>query len=409
MASNLDSGLKTAEFQASPVPAPEALIARAKEMIPSLKARARQCVADRNVPTETIAEMKDAGFFRVMQPKRFGGYEMHPNVFFDIQRQLSEGCMSTAWVYGVVGCHPFQLALFDERAQIEVWGDDQDMLVSSTYQPVGKVERTEGGFHLSGRWPFSSGSVHCGWVLLGAIAPGESEGSPPEMCTMLLPRQDYVIDESKWFTFGLQGTGSHDIVVDRAFVPEYRIHRASDGYLCKNPGQAINTAPLYTMPWGQFFLRAVSSAAFGAGHAAVDAALEIMKSRVSKATSKASKDDQVLQGAIAATEAQLLEMELSLSATFDEIMSYLERGERISVDKRIFWTYQSATVVQRLARLVDAMVERLGSRAIYMTSGIVQPWQDILAARAHVANDPYSKTEEMTTVLTGGTPPPGFY
>ena len=89
----------------APVEAPsaETLIARAKAMIPSLKARAKQCVAERNVPRETIAEMTEAGFFRVLQPKRYGGYEMHPNVFFEIQKNLAEGCMSTGWVYGVVG------------------------------------------------------------------------------------------------------------------------------------------------------------------------------------------------------------------------------------------------------------------------------------------------------------------
>ena len=94
-------------------PTAQELIARARAMIPALKTRARQCVADRNVPAETIAEMQDAGFFRILQPKRWGGYEMHPNVFFEVQKALAEGCMSTGWIYGVLGCHPYELALFD--------------------------------------------------------------------------------------------------------------------------------------------------------------------------------------------------------------------------------------------------------------------------------------------------------
>ena len=138
------------------VPTAEELIARAQAMIPTLKARARDCVRQRNVSSETIAEMKAAGFFRILQPKRWGGYEMHPNVFFEVQKALAEGCMSTGWMYGVVGCHPYEMALFHDEAQEEVWGDDADMLVSSTYQPVGKVTHVEGGFRLSGRWGFSS-------------------------------------------------------------------------------------------------------------------------------------------------------------------------------------------------------------------------------------------------------------
>src|SRR4051794_25870780 len=125
-----------AASQASETPSAEELLARARAMIPALKARARQCTADRNVPAETIAEMREAGFFRILQPKRWGGFEMHPNVFFGVQKALAEGCMSTGWMYGVLGCHPYELALFDDRAQVEVWGDDNSMLVSSTYQPV---------------------------------------------------------------------------------------------------------------------------------------------------------------------------------------------------------------------------------------------------------------------------------
>jgi 3-hydroxy-9,10-secoandrosta-1,3,5(10)-triene-9,17-dione monooxygenase len=107
---------------ADQIPTPGVLIERARAMIPALKSRARQCIADRDVPAETIVEMQAAGFFRVLQPKRWGGYEMHPNVFFDVQKLLAEGCMSTGWIYGVLGCHPYELALFDNRAQQEVWG-----------------------------------------------------------------------------------------------------------------------------------------------------------------------------------------------------------------------------------------------------------------------------------------------
>ncbi|MCB2063330.1 MAG: flavin-dependent monooxygenase [Novosphingobium sp.] len=377
-------------------------------MIPVLKARAKACVAGRDVPVETVTEMKEAGFFRVLQPRRYGGFEMHPNVFFEVQKHLAEGCMSTGWIYGVLGCHPYQLGLFDDRAQKEVWGSDRDMLVSSTYQPVGKVERAEGGFYLSGHWGFSSGSAHCGWVLLGSIIPPASEGEPIEMRTFLLPREDYTIDKDKWHTFGLQGTGSHDIIVDRAFVPEYRTHRGIDGFLGTNPGQQVNTAPLYSMPWAQLFVRSVSTSSMGAAKAAIGAALEIMKTRVSTNTGKASKDDQFLQQAIASAVAQIDEMELSLKASFDEIMAYCERGETIPMERRTLFTYQSSTVVRRLAGLVDAMVARLGSKALYMNSEMVQPWLDLNAGRAHVANDPGNRMEDVVNTMMGSPPQYGF-
>lgn len=386
------------------VPTHQELVDRARAMIPALKARAKHCTDARNVPAESIAEMQKAGFFRILQPKRFGGYEMHPNTFFDVQKQLAEGCMSTGWVFGVLGCHPYELALFDSRAQQDVWGDDNAMLVSSTYQPVGKVEHTDGGFYLSGRWGFSSGSLHCGWILLGALIFPPDGNGPPEMRTFLLPRSDYQIIEGSWETFGLQGTGSLDIVVERVFVPDYRTHKASDGFLCKNPGQAENSGPLYTLPWAQVFVRSVSTAAFGGARAAVNAALAIMKDRVSTNTGKASKADPLLHAAMAAAHAQILEMEATLRLAFDDLLAIAERGEAIPMEKRALYAYQSSTVVRRLARLVDDMMQLLGGRAIYMSSEIIQPWLDLNAARAHVANDPANRVSDVVGTMLGEAP-----
>ena len=387
------------------LPSAEELVERARAMIPTLKARAKQAIADRKVPDETIAEMKEAGFFRILQPRRWGGYEMNPNVFFDVLKLIAEGCMSTGWVYGVVGCHPYELALFSGKAQAEVWGEDDTVLVSSSYQPVGKVEHAEGGFYLSGRWGFSSGSQHCDWVLLGALVPPSAPGGPPDMRTFLVPRRDYAIDET-WDTFGLRGTGSHDIVIERAFVPDHRTHRAADGFLCTNPGQKENSAPLFTLPWAQIFLRSVSTAAIGGTHAAIKAAVAIAQDRISTNTGKSSKTDPALMGAIAKAYAQVGEMEATLASSFDAMMAKAERGEPLEMAERALNRYQSSTVVRRCADLVDEMLPMLGGRAIYMSSAIVQPWLDINAARAHVANDPNNMAADLVGGLMGE--PPAF-
>lgn len=394
------------KLAASPVdvPTPEELVARAKAMIPVLKSRAAKCVAERDVPAETIREFHEAGFFRILQPKRWGGYEMHPNVFFDVQKALAEGCMSTGWMYGVVGCHPYELALFHDEAQQEVWGEDTSVLASSSYQPVGKVTHVEGGFRLSGRWGFSTGSVHCDWVVLGAMCPPKNEGDAPDMRAFLLPRKDYEIDREAWRVFGLQGTGSHDIIVDDVFVPEYRTHRSIDGFLCQNPGQKENDGPLFTLPWAQVFVRSVSTAAFGGARAALNAAIEIAQSRVSTNTGKASSADPFLLAAIAKAHSQILEMETTLRLTFDDLMDYAERGEPIPMEKRALYAYNSSTVVRRLADLADEMMQLLGGRAIYTSSPIIQPWLDLNAGRAHVANDPNNRTGDVLGTMLGNQP-----
>jgi 3-hydroxy-9,10-secoandrosta-1,3,5(10)-triene-9,17-dione monooxygenase len=366
---------------------PDALIEHARSMIPALKARSERATAERCIPAETIREMQEAGFFRVLQPCRYGGYELSPQTFFDIQLALAEGCMSTAWVYGVVGVHPFQLALFDARAQQEVWAKNDATLMSSSYQPVGKVERVEGGYRLSGSWGFSSGCDHCDWVLLGSLIFPAEPGGAPEMRTFLLPRSDYRIVHD-WTVFGLQGTGSHGIVVENAFVPEHRTHRAIDGFLGTNPGCAVNTAWLYRLPWAQVFVRAVSSSAIGALQGGLDAFIGVAAKRVSTNTGRASKVDPQVLNAAARTRSAIVEMKTTLRLSFEAMNATVSAGKEIPLVDRMRYRYESSQVVRRCAELCDELMRLLGGRAVYMDSPLVRYWLDINAARAHVANDP---------------------
>jgi 3-hydroxy-9,10-secoandrosta-1,3,5(10)-triene-9,17-dione monooxygenase len=367
------------------IPSREELVRRARAMLPALKARQAEAYALRKMPAETMREMVAAGFFRILQPRRYGGFEMDPQVFFDVQMTLAEACMSTAWVLGVVGCHPYQIALFDDRAQAEVWGSNPDTLVSSSYQPVGKVEVVEGGFRLSGRWGFSSGCEYCDWVLLGSLI--FSKDGPPEMRTFLVPRKDYKILDN-WHTFGLQATGSQDIVVENAFVPDYRTHKAIDGFMCANPGQAVNTGPLYKLPWAQVFVRSVSTAAIGATQGALNAFTDIGKKRVSTNTGKATKQDMSAILAAARTQSAIDEMKTLLYRNFDEMMAAMRAGGELSLEQRVRYRYQSSQIGRRCADLIDELMPLLGGRAIYTDSPIIRFWLDANAARAHVANDP---------------------
>ena len=202
----------------------DGLLDKVHTLLPRIRERTEECKAGRRVPAETVSELQDAGFFLALQPARYGGLELMPQHFFRAQMALAEACMSTAWACGIVAVHAYQLALMDERAQQDVWGDSIHTRVSSSYAPMGKVEKVEGGFRFSGRWGWSSGCDHCTWVLLGGIVPDEGYR------TFLIPREDYDIEDT-WQVMGLQGTGSNDIVVKNAFVPDYRTHKKMAGFL----------------------------------------------------------------------------------------------------------------------------------------------------------------------------------
>jgi 3-hydroxy-9,10-secoandrosta-1,3,5(10)-triene-9,17-dione monooxygenase len=368
------------------VPDAATLVARAEAMIPVLRERAAKGEADRKIPDETIADFKKAGFFDILKPKRWGGFEMEPNVFFKVQIAVAEGCMSSAWVLGVLGVHPLQMGLFPLKAQEDVWSKDASTLVSSSYQPVGKVEKADGGFYLSGQWSFSSGSQHCDWGFLGALIFPEDGKGPPEYRTFLLPRSDYQIIDT-WHTYGLKATGSHDIRVDRAFVPEHRTHKAMDGYLCRNPGQEVNTGDLFKLPWAAIFTRAVSTASIGAAQGALKDFLEIAKSRVSTNTGMATKADPFVLSAAANTAAELEGMKTSLFKVFDDMMEVVRQGKDVAPDHRVFYKYQASRVARRCADLVDELLLLSGARGVFNENPMVRPWLDLKTGRNHIANN----------------------
>jgi 3-hydroxy-9,10-secoandrosta-1,3,5(10)-triene-9,17-dione monooxygenase len=286
----------------------------------------------------------------------------------------------------VVAVHNWQLALFPQQAQDEVWGKDTSVLISSSYAPTGKIERVEGGFKVSGRWSFSSGSDHCQWVFLGGFAPvGPDE--KPDMRTYLLPRSDYKIEDT-WHVMGLKGTGSKDIVVDGAFVPEYRTHKLIDGYLRKSPGNELNPAPLFRLPFGQIFVRSVSTTSIGIAQGALDSYREVTSQRFAASTGSKIAEDPTAQIVAAHAASVIDEMKLVLYRNFDEMMTTVRAGKDLSVDRRVQFRYESSLVVDKCVGIIDDLFTASGGRAIFLSSPIQRFFLDIHTARAHYANNP---------------------
>src|SRR6201985_1627899 len=157
--------------------ATQAVIAAVTELLPVFRQRAQETEDARVVPAESVKSLEETGFFRLLQPASAGGLEADPIAFFTAVRLIASACGSTGWVASVLGVHPWQLGLFPERAQEEVWGADPGTRMSSSYAPPARARVVDGGYQLTGRWSFSSGSSHATWVLLGAIAAGD-DGKP---------------------------------------------------------------------------------------------------------------------------------------------------------------------------------------------------------------------------------------
>lgn len=369
------------------------MLAAIKAMQPTLRARAAETRELRKVPQASIDELQELGFFLTLQPKRYGGYEFSPQEFFQLQIALAEGCMSTAWASAIIACHAFQLALMPDQAQQDVWQDSIHTRISSAYAPMGKVEKVEGGFKFSGRWGWSSGSDHCSWALLGGIVPGEGYR------TFLVPKGDYVIEDT-WQSMGLQGTGSNDIVIENAFVPEHRTHKQMDGFLGTNPGLAVNDAPLFRIPWAQIFVRIVSTPAIGA---CKDALRLYREGALNKQSADPTKlaGDTATQENIAFAQNGIDEMEAILFKNFDQITAQIAKGEEVAIEDRLLYRYQASLVIEKSMAVVDRLFNVAGGRSVFLGSEIQQRFLDIHTARAHVANNPTSFARNLGAVSLG--------
>jgi len=384
----------------NPPVTPEVLIERARALVPKLIERGREADRAVRIPDETIAEMKAAGLFRVMQPHRYGGYEMSPRVFYEAQLALAEGCMSTAWVYGVLGVHPWQMALFDVRAQDEVWSKDDSTIIASTYMPVGKVESVNGGFRLSGRWSFSSGCEHAEWIFLGGMVPPRAGETEPHYRTFLVPKSDYKIIRN-WDVIGLKATGSHDIVTDNAFVPEHRTHRTRDDSREARPGLAVNSAPLYTLPFAQVFVRAVSTSCLGGLQGALNAFRASASRQVSRNFLGRTALDPTAQSVAAETASMIDLMKLALLRNFDNMMAHAEQSGQAPVGDRLLYRFQSAQVVDVCAEYASKLLKSCGGSGIYESHPLTRYFLDIHAGRAHVANNQGPVARNFGGVLLG--------
>jgi 3-hydroxy-9,10-secoandrosta-1,3,5(10)-triene-9,17-dione monooxygenase len=361
---------------------------RVRDLLPTLREQAQETEDRRALSADTVKSLAETGFFRLLQPARFGGYEAEPLTFLRGVREIAAACGSTGWVASVVGVHNWQLALFPDQAQQDVWGDDPSTRMSSSYAPTGKIKAVEGGYRVSGRWSFSSGCEHATWVLLGGIVPPGEDGAQADFRTFLIPAADYAI-EDVWHTVGLRGTGSNDIVVRDAFVPTYRSLSFNDTARCKCPGQELNTSPIYRIPYGSLFPCAITTPIIGMAIGAYDAHVGYTRERVRASyVGVRAAEDPHSQVRVAVAASDLDSAWLAIETDFRELMGHAAAGEKLPMRLRLRVRRDQVRGTGLAITAVDRLFENSGGRAIYLTSPIQRFWRDAHAGRAHAINDP---------------------
>ncbi len=356
-------------------------------VLPAVRERAPRAEQLRHLPDETFADFQEGGLFRCLQPKRYGGFELDPGIFYQGVAEVGAACGSTGWVFGVLGVHNWHLAIFPPQAQEDVWGEDTSIQLSTSLAPTGTVERVTDGFRLAGRWSFSSGCDFCQWAVLGGLAPPVDSGAPPDARVFLVPRADYRIEDN-WHVTGLCGTGSKDIVVEDAFVPVHRSHSYLDAFHLRHPGTAVNDAPLYRLPFALIFRYGITAPAIGVALGALDAFRDQSRRRVSLATQSRTAEDPFIQLRLAESAAEIDAAHDRMLANFAKMMHLAGAGAEIPLDLRARSRWDAGKAIEWSVRGVDRLFEASGGRGIFLDNPIQRAWRDVHAMRAHAGNTP---------------------
>lgn len=367
-------------FLNTEVPSADELVARATAMLPMLREKAASVEANRMVSKETIKAFVDAGFFKILQEKRWGGWEMDPLVFWRVLMELGRGCPSSTWNMMILGVHQWEFGHMSPQAAQDVWGEDNTVIIASSYGPTGRCEKVPGGYKLNGQWKCSSGTDHGQWAFVGGLVHDET-GAAIDRIALLVPRTDYTIIDD-WYVFGLAGTGSKSLEMKDVFVPEHRTHSLSAYQLNDRPSA-------YLHPFGTIFCGSVSAAIVGFAQGAIDTYIEQMSGRTlsANASMKAANVNPAVRDRLGHAVAMVRSCRARLLHLMHESSEYVYRRELVPEDIRVGHILDISRVGNECSEAVLKLFPALGARGLYSNNPMQRFLRDILAGANHMTQN----------------------
>jgi resorcinol 4-hydroxylase (FADH2) len=363
------------------------LLARARALMPLLKARAAAAERLRHVPGETIGAIREAGLFRVVQPATFGGFEQDYDLLLQIIMTLAEGCASTAWVYAIAAGQQWLVANLPVEAQADLWRPDPDSVTCGSFPPVGNARVAGEGWRISGRWDYCSGCDSAQGAILGARLPPLSGDGPAQPHFFLVPSGDIAIEDN-WFTVGLAGTGSKIVRLDDAFVPAHRVVPVSRVSRVREAGELAHAHPMYRLPIQTCVPAVFASVALGAAKGACTDFIATTRERATRGGIEGVKTPVAeftgvrtrIAEALAAVDAG----ETILLRDNRSAIAILRDGRGFDAAARVKVRRGHAFAARMALEAVDALAGALGVSGIFADNPVHRAQRDVIAACRHI-------------------------
>ena len=379
----------------------EEAMRRAREIVPVLRSRAQQCEDARVLLPENEKLLHETGLFRYHQPKRFGGMELPFVAIVDIVSELARGCPSTAWNVGNLGCHHWILAYYEPETQHEIWDKNPDVLIASSIAlAAGRGRRTDGGFIVSGRWPFSSGVDNSDWNMLAVTIYDEDKPIDWRLC--LVPKADYKVIDT-WYAMGMVGTGSKDIEVKEVFVPE---RRALELTKCRggseHPGAKLNPGPLFRVPIVASAGHPLSASALGTAEGAYEHVVNSFKTRIGTYTGAKVADFQAVQIKVARARALVDSARYLMRESAKEFDTHAERNAVPDLETKLRLRIQNTMAVAQSREAVETLWSCYGAQGLYTRDPLQRHLRDVMAISQHFSFNFDIAGSAYGTVAMGG-------
>lgn len=374
---------------------------RARDLIPALRDRADQAEAARVMVPETVHDLQTMGAMRIMQPRRWGGMEYDFISYVDIPMELARGCASASWNVVNLSIHNWMLAMYDERAQADVWGKDPAALIAAGIAfPQGRAHRVDGGFVISGKWNFSSCVNISDWCQLAVTVREGDKVTDHRMCLIDKSRYEIVDD---WHTLGMRSTGSMTVIAKDVFVPEYRALRMYDIRGGDTfPGARGNPNPLYRISLTALGGHGIAATAVGNAIAALEHTLALVKERSTNYAGLKMRDQQIVQHRVSTAGVKIDAARLMLRADAIEVQELANKNVIPDIQEKLRYKRNAAYAATLCAEAVDALHIVTGATGIYQSHPLERIFRDAHTLGAHISLNFDAQAPSWGLVALGG-------
>jgi 3-hydroxy-9,10-secoandrosta-1,3,5(10)-triene-9,17-dione monooxygenase len=375
---------------------------RAASLRPLLEQQAEETDSGRRLPDPVVAALKDAGLCRLMVPKRFAGYQTSIRTYIEVMEEIGRGCGSTAWVASLINVCAWLAALFPEKAQQDVWGSTPDAWVAGSLAPHGEAKAVDGGWRVTGKWMWASGSMHAQWAACG-IHMNNDKGDTLNFGLSLMPMSELTIEDT-WFVAGMKGTGSNTIVAKDVFVPEHRFlpYPAAFGgsYRTEHTDEIVYRVALVPVT-----ILILVGSQLGMAQAALDYVIEKASVRGITHTNYTRQRESTGFQILTADAAMKIETaRLHASRAADDLDSCAASGRHPDLRERARVRADSALVAKYCREAVEILVSAHGTASMADSSRLQRLWRDVHVASRHAITEWQVNLEIYGKALLGVEP-----